>query len=120
MFQPVSIVPPCGRIASYKEQRINMREREGYIPVVGDSRVWYRIVGGGADHENIPLVALHGGPGVPHDYIEYLVDLASDSRRVILYDLLGCGRSDQPDYTTIWRVECFVEALVSVCIELAL
>jgi len=97
-----------------------MREREGYIPVVGDYRVWYRIVGGGADHENIPLVALHGGPGVPHDYIENLVDLASDSRRVILYDQLGCGRSDQPDDTSLWRVERFVEELGIVRRELGL
>src|SRR5713226_4122930 len=97
-----------------------MREREGYIPVVGDYRVWYRIVGGGADHENIPLVALHGGPGVPHDYIENLVDLASDSRRVILYDQLGCGRSDQPNDPSLWRVERFVEELTILRRELSL
>jgi hypothetical protein len=33
-----------------------MHKREGYIPVVGDYRIWYQIVGGGADHENTPLV----------------------------------------------------------------
>jgi proline-specific peptidase len=88
-----------------------MREQEGYIPVSGEYRVWYRMVGGGAEHENIPLLALHGGPGIPHDYIENLADLASDTRRVILYDQLGCGRSDQPDDTSLWRVERFVEEL---------
>jgi len=88
-----------------------MREQEGFIPVLGEYRVWYRIVGGGAEREQVPLLALHGGPGVPHDYIENLVDLASDTRRVILYDQLGCGRSDQPSDPSLWRVERFVEEL---------
>ena len=42
-----------------------MREQEGFIPVVGVYRICYRMVGGGAERENIPLLALHGGPGVP-------------------------------------------------------
>ena len=91
-----------------------MREQEGFIPVIGEHRVWYRMVGGGAAQENIPLLCLHGGAGVPHDYIENLADLASDTRRVILYDQLGCGRSDQPDDTSLWRVDRFVEELAIV------
>lgn len=97
-----------------------MHEQEGFIPVAGENRVWYRIVGGGAGRENIPLLALHGGPGVPHDYIENLADLASDTRRVILYDQLGCGRSDKPDDTSLWRVDRFVEELGIVRRELGL
>lgn len=97
-----------------------MREQEGFIPVLGEYRVWYRIVGGGAEREQVPLLALHGGPGVPHDYIENLVDLASDTRRVILYDQLGCGRSDQPGDPSLWRVERFVEELGIVRRALAL
>src|SRR5258708_3488791 len=76
--------------------------------------------GGGADRENIPVLALHGGQGVPHDYIENLADLASDTRRVILYDQLGCGRSDKPDDTSLWRVDRFVEELGIVRPELGL
>ncbi len=97
-----------------------MHEQEGFIPVAGEYRVWYRIAGGGAERENIPLLALHGGPGVPHDYIENLADLASDTRRVILYDQLGCGRSDKPDDTSLWRVDRFVEELGIVRRELGL
>jgi L-proline amide hydrolase len=88
-----------------------MRKQEGFIPVIGDYRVWYQIVGGGAEQEDVPLLALHGGAGVPHDYMENLADLASDRRRVIFYDQLGCGRSDQPDDPSLWRVERFVEEL---------
>src|SRR5579863_3347561 len=102
-----------------KDQQMSIQNQEGYIPVDG-YRVWYRIVGGSADHEQIPLVILHGGPGAPHDYLENLAALASDNRRVIFYDQLGCGRSDQPDDTSLWRVDRFVDELGTVRKELGL
>jgi L-proline amide hydrolase len=83
---------------------MSVREEEGFIPV-GEYRVWYRIVGGGAGHENTPLLTLHGGPGIPHDYILDMAALASDTRRVIFYDQLGCGRSDHPNNPTLWTIE---------------
>jgi L-proline amide hydrolase len=83
---------------------MSIREEEGFVPV-GGYRVWYRIVGGGADHENTPIVTLHGGPGIPHDYIIDMEALASDTRRVIFYDQLGCGRSDQPNNPAMWTIE---------------
>ncbi|MDQ2716630.1 MAG: proline iminopeptidase-family hydrolase [Chloroflexota bacterium] len=98
---------------------MSIREQEGFVPVDG-YRVWYRIVGGGGEHEQIPLMLLHGGPGAPHDYLENLEALASDTRRVIFYDQLGCGRSDQPDDTSLWRVERFVEELATMRRELGL
>jgi len=92
---------------------MSLHEQKGFIPV-GKYRVWYRIVGGGADHENIPLLTLHGGPGVPHDYILDMTGLASDTRRVIFYDQLGCGRSDQPDDLSLWIIERFVAEIDTV------
>lgn len=84
--------------------------REGRIPVTG-GRVWYRIAGAGG--RKIPLLALHGGPGAPHDYLEPLEALA-DERPVIFYDQLGCGNSDQPEDLSLWTVERFVEELAQV------
>ncbi len=89
---------------------MSLREQEGYIPV-GDYRVWYRIVGGGAEHEQIPLLTVHGGPGIPHDYVIDMAELASDSRRVFFYDQLGCGRSDQPNNPSLWTIERSVEEI---------
>jgi proline-specific peptidase len=84
-----------------------MRDEEGYLPI-GPYRLWYRSVGG--DQESVPpLLILHGGPGVPHDYLQNLAALASPQRRVIFYDQLGCGRSDCPDDLSLWRVDRFVE-----------
>lgn len=83
--------------------------QEGFIPVTG-GRVWYQIVGSG---DAIPLLTLHGGPGVPHDYLETLAGLA-DKRPVIFYDQLGCGKSDRPDDVSLWRIERFVDELSQV------
>lgn len=106
-------------ISQVRRQGVNLREEEGFIPV-GAHRVWYRMVGGGANQERIPLLALHGGPGVPSDYIENITDLASEARRVIIYDQLGCGRSDQPDDPSLWTIERFVKEVATVRRELGL
>jgi proline-specific peptidase len=72
--------------------------------------VWYKVVGSG---EAIPLLTLHGGPGAGHDYLEPLELLASD-RPVVFFDQLGCGKSDQPDDLSLWRIERFVEEVHAV------
>jgi len=79
-----------------------MKIEEGKINVDG-YQIWYRRVGNGG----IPLLTLHGGPGAGHDYLEPLERLATD-RSVIFYDQLGCGKSDQPDDGSLWRIERFV------------
>lgn len=81
---------------------------EGYIPFRG-FRVWYRIVGEAEEPGKLPLLTLHGGPGAAHDYLESLDALAGTGRRVIYYDQLGCGRSDQPHDPDLWTVPLFVE-----------
>lgn len=89
--------------------------REGRVAVPG-GEVWYRVVGeGGAT----PLLTLHGGPGVPHDYLEPLAALCHE-RPVVFYDQLGCGRSDRPTDASLWRVERFVEELAAVRTALGL
>ena len=81
---------------------------EGTIEVPG-GKVWYRTVGEGG----IPLLALHGGPGMAHDYISTLADLA-DRRMVVFYDQLGCGRSDRPDDPGLWTMERSIAEVVAV------
>ncbi|KAF5072911.1 Proline iminopeptidase [anaerobic digester metagenome] len=78
--------------------------REGYVDVAG-GRVWFRIVG--AESAGTPLLVLHGGPGMTHDYLEPLEALA-DERPVVFYDQLGCGNSDTPDDPALWTVERYV------------
>ncbi len=91
-----------------------MQDSEGFLPV-GDYKVWYRRVGGGASEgQQIPLLLLHGGPGVPHNYLDNMAQLASETREVIFYDQLGCGNSDQPDDDSLWQVDRFVEEVGQV------
>jgi proline-specific peptidase len=89
---------------------------EGHVEVPG-GRVWYRIIG--ADRPGVPVLCLHGGPGMPHDYLEPLADLAT-SRPVIFYDQLGCGRSDRPADDSLWTTDRFVEELAVVRAALGL
>lgn len=79
-----------------------MKTEEGKIRVDGHA-LWYRRVGEGG----VPLLTLHGGPGAGHDYLEPLQALAAD-RAVVLYDQLGCGKSDRPDDRSLWRIDRFV------------
>ena len=76
---------------------------EGELTLGDGYRIWYRRVGAGGE---VPLLVLHGGPGAGHDYLEPLATLASE-RPVIFYDQLGCGRSQQPDDPSLWRIERF-------------
>lgn len=73
--------------------------REGFAKVPG-GRVWWRKVG---DGQRTPLLALHGGPGAAHGYLTSLEALA-DQRPVILYDQLGCGKSDAPKDRSLWTI----------------
>ena len=61
--------------------------REGFADFRG-WRTWYRVTGD-IDSGKPPLVALHGGPGVPHNYLLRLTALAGDGRAVIHYDQIG-------------------------------
>jgi proline-specific peptidase len=81
----------------------------GLIEVPG-GRVWHTVVGAG---DGLPLLCLHGGPGLPHDYISSMADVG-DTRPVVFYDQLGCGRSERPDDPSLWQVQRFVDEVTAV------
>lgn len=85
--------------------------REGFISSHG-YKTWYRVVG--SRDERTPLLCLHGGPGMTHDYLEPLERIAQTGRQVIFYDQLGCGNSDHPHNPSMWRVELFVEEVTDI------
>lgn len=57
-----------------------------------------------------PLVVLHGGPGVPSNYLMTLVNVITD-RTVIFYDQLGCGRSSRVMEKEAYSVQYCVDDL---------
>jgi L-proline amide hydrolase len=93
-----------------------MRAREGYVDFRG-YRTWYRFVGD-LNTAVTPLLALHGGPGSTHNYFAPLEDLAAE-RPVVLYDQIGCGKSDRPEDIE-WSVEVFRDEVAAVRDQLGL
>ena len=83
-------------------------EKEGTVKFRG-FETWYKVVGERTDEKKLPLLCLHGGPGVPHDYLESLAAIAATGRQVIFYDQLGCGNSTHVDDPALWTVDLFVE-----------
>jgi proline-specific peptidase len=77
-------------------------------------RTWTGVAGSLADSRGLPLLCLHGGPGVPHDLLAPITRLAEQGRAVVVYDQLGCGRSDHPHDPALWSVALFVEELAAV------
>ncbi len=93
-----------------------IKAREGYVDFRG-YRTWYRFVGD-LNSSVTPLLALHGGPGSTHNYFAPLEQLA-DERPVVLYDQIGCGKSDRPQGIE-WSVEVFREEVAAVRDQLGL
>jgi proline-specific peptidase len=91
--------------------------REGWVEH-DLGRTWYRVVGD-TGAKRAPLLALHGGPGSTHHYFAPLGRLAEDGRAVILYDQLGCGRSEKHTEQA-WSVGLFLDELDAVREELGL
>jgi proline-specific peptidase len=88
---------------------------QGKIAVPGGT-VWFKRVGRGA---GLPLLAVHGGPGLPHNYIRALERLAGE-REVIFWDQLGCGNSEWPSNTELWTMERSVAEMAAVVKALGL
>jgi len=83
---------------------------EGRLDVPGGS-VWYRRLGEG---DATPVLMLHGGPGAGSDYIAPFGEALAADRPVVLWDQLGCGRSDAPDDPSLWTLDRFVAEVDAV------
>jgi proline-specific peptidase len=93
---------------------------EGTVPFRG-YRTWYQVVGElPASGGEPPLLVVHGGPGLPHDYLDDLAGVADGERAVVFYDQLGCGHSDHPDDPALWAMETFLDELATLRAALGL
>ena len=89
---------------------------DGYIQVTG-GKVWYQKFS--KNQSGTPIIILHGGPGSSCYSLQGLKALEED-RPVIFYDQLGCGKSDRPTDTSLWKIDRFVEELAQVRSALSL
>jgi proline-specific peptidase len=76
-------------------------EQTGTIEVTG-GRVWFRRLGSG---DGLPLLVIHGGPGAASYYLEPFAERMARTRPVVVWDQLGCGRSDAPDDPSLWTLD---------------
>lgn len=83
--------------------------REGYVQSADGVRIFYRVVGSGAD----TIVVLNGGPGVGHEVLAPDLEPLAARHTVVYYDQRGGGRSGLPD-TTLLGMDRFVEDLDAV------
>ncbi|KAJ3132829.1 hypothetical protein HK100_004924 [Physocladia obscura] len=65
---------------------------------------------------SVPLICIHGGPALTHNYISPLILLADLGVPVIFYDQCGCGSSsfvDDPEKDAPWllTIDYYVEEL---------
>jgi proline iminopeptidase len=84
--------------------------REGYVPAPDSVRLFYRVVGRGAD----TIIAVHGGPGVDLESIAGDFAPLAERHVVIFYDQRGAGRSTLPRDTARLTAQRQVDDLDAV------
>ncbi len=92
---------------------------EGFIPFTYQDetyKTYYKAFGDLAHPTNTPLVVLHGGPGLSHDYLLPLSDLADTDIPVIFYDQIGNSRSThlKSKPSTFWTIDLFIDELENI------
>jgi len=83
---------------------------EGYVKVLG---FWLFFKSFGEPRKGT-ILCLHGGPGGSHDSGVPMARLSKDGYRVVFYDQLGCGKSDQSRNQSLYTVERYVEEVEGV------
>jgi len=89
-------------------QLVPFREHETWVQITTPEDV---------RHGALPLFVLHGGPGMAHNYVRNIAELADETwRTVIHYDQIGCGNSTHlPDAAAdFWTPDLFVDEFHTV------
>ncbi len=65
----------------------NVPSRQGLLSL-DHARIFYEVVGSGD-----PIIVIHGGPGLDHNYLRPGLDVLASSHTLVYYDQPGTGRS---------------------------
>ena len=78
----------------------------------GDFNVWTKRTG---NNPRIKVLLLHGGPGSSHEYFQCFDSFfPREGFEYYYYDQLGSHYSDQPDDTSLWKIDRFVDEVEQV------
>jgi proline iminopeptidase len=84
----------------------------------GKYNIWTKSIG---NNPRIRVLLLNGGPGCTHEYFESFESFfPAEDIEFIYYDQLGCGLSDNPNDTTLWDLDRFVEEVEQIRTQLKL
>ena len=83
-----------------------LKTGQGFLELDG-GKIWYQVIG---NSNKTPIVMLHGGPGYPSYYLNPLKPLSKD-HPVIIFDQLGCGRSDRINDTDLMTIESHINQI---------
>jgi len=91
------------------------------IPIntsAGEFKVWTKRVG---NNPTMKVLLLHGGPGATHEYFEVFDSYFPNAEiEYYYYDQLESAYSDQPNDSTLWSIDRFVDEVEQVRIALNL
>jgi proline iminopeptidase len=78
----------------------------------GDFKVWTKRIG---NNPKIKVLLLHGGPGGTHEFFQCFDSyFPKEGFEYYYYDQLGSYLSDQPNDTSLWKIDRFVEEVEQV------
>ena len=85
------------------------------IPIqtsAGEFKVWTKRVG---NNPTMKVLLLHGGPGATHEYFEIFDSYFPNAEiEYYYYDQLESAYSDQPNDSTLWSVDRYVDEIEQV------
>jgi proline iminopeptidase len=88
---------------------------ERIIPIetqMGKFNIWTKRIG---NNPRIKLLLLHGGPGGTHELFESFESfLPAEDIEFYYYDQLGSFPSEQPNETSLWTIERFVDEVEQI------
>lgn len=111
-----AFVLPSISTTTHKSSSLHAATNEGFIQVSrpdgSEHQLAYRVVRPMSltSAQAAPIVALHGGPSIPSNYLYPLEDFVP-YRSIVFYDQLGCGKSDEPTDITQYSIQDSVEDL---------
>lgn len=84
---------------------------EGYVKALG---YWLFYRSFGDSRKKGTVLCLHGGPGGSQDGLSTMSKLTEYGYRVVMYDQLGCGKSQAPTNKLLYNVDRYADEVEAV------
>ena len=112
--QPSSGVPDVQSYFNYGDSGVQSAGIR-MIPIttpVGNFKVWTKRIG---NNPTIKVLLLHGGPASGHEYMECFESFfPQQGFEFYEYDQLGASYSDQPEDSSLWTIDHYVDEVEQV------